>query len=132
MQSRSFTVIVVQQPAEPALASDRLPLDLRNFRRRVFARDLYATPAYLLRRVTLPLLSPGIVAGAMLAFPLSLDDFVISFFTAGPESTTLPLYLYASLRRGITPELHALSTLIVLATVCLVVALESLTRYRKE
>jgi len=96
------------------------------------ARDLYATPFYLFRRVTLPLLAPGIAAGAMLAFTLSLDDFVISFFTAGPESTTLPLYIYASLRRGITPELHALSTLIVLATVCLVVALESLTRYRKE
>lgn len=96
------------------------------------ARDLYATPFYVFRRVTLPLLAPGIAAGAMLAFTLSLDDFVISFFTAGPESTTLPLYIYASLRRGITPELHALSTLIVLATVLLVVSLEALTRYRKD
>lgn len=95
------------------------------------ARDLYATPLYLFRRVTLPLLAPGIAAGAMLAFTLSLDDFVISFFTAGPASTTLPLYIYASLRRGISPELHALSTLIVLATVCLVVLLEALSRYRK-
>jgi spermidine/putrescine transport system permease protein len=96
------------------------------------ARDLYATPWYLFRRVTLPLLAPGIAAGAMLAFTLSLDDFVISFFTASPESTTLPLYIYASLRRSISPEIHALSTLIVLATVVLVVSLEALTRYRKE
>jgi len=96
------------------------------------ARDLYATPFYLFRRVTLPLLAPGIVAGAMLAFTLSLDDFVISFFTAGPTSATLPLYIYAAVRRGVSPELHALSTLIVLATVCLVIALEALTRLRTE
>ncbi|MBM4039213.1 MAG: ABC transporter permease [Planctomycetes bacterium] len=96
------------------------------------ARDLYATPFYLLRRVTLPLLAPGIAAGAMLAFTLSLDDFVISFFTAGPQSRTLPLYIYASLRQGVHPGLHALSTLIVLATVLLVVSLEALTRYRKD
>ena len=96
------------------------------------ARDLYATPFCLFRRVTLPLLAPGIAAGAMLAFTLSLDDFVISFFTAGPQSTTLPLYIYASLRRGIRPEIHALSTLVVLATVLLVVSLEALTRFRKE
>ena len=96
------------------------------------ARDLYATPLYLFRRVTLPLLAPGIAAGAMLAFTLSLDDFVISFFTAGPDSTTLPIYIYASVRRGLTPEIHALSTLIVLVTVFLVVGLEALTRTRKE
>jgi len=96
------------------------------------ARDLYATPFYLFRRVTLPLLAPGIVAGAMLAFTLSLDDFVISFFTASPDSTTLPIYIYSSLRRGVSPELYALSTLIVLVTVVLVLSLEALTRYRKE
>ncbi|MBM4031324.1 MAG: ABC transporter permease [Planctomycetes bacterium] len=96
------------------------------------ARDLYATPWYLFRRVTLPLLAPGIAAGAMLAFTLSLDDFVISFFTYSVESRTLPILIYASLRQGVSPEIHALSTLIVLATVCLVVALEALTRFRKE
>ena len=96
------------------------------------ARDLYATPFYLFRRVTLPLLAPGIAAGAMLAFTLSLDDFVISFFTAGPDSTTLPIYIYASVRRGISPEIHALSTLIVLFTVFLVIGLEALTRFGKE
>jgi spermidine/putrescine transport system permease protein len=92
------------------------------------ARDLFASNWYLLHRVMLPLLMPGIVAGAMLAFTLSLDDFVISFFTAGPESQTLPLYIFAAVRRGVTPQIHALSTLIMLVTVILVVATERLTR----
>jgi spermidine/putrescine transport system permease protein len=92
------------------------------------ARDLYASTAYILRRVTLPLLLPGIVAGAMLAFTLSLDDFVISFFTAGPESITLPIYIFAAVRRGVTPQIHALSTLVLLITVLLVVGVERLTR----
>lgn len=92
------------------------------------ARDLFASNWYLLRRVMLPLLLPGIVAGAMLAFTLSLDDFVISFFTAGPESQTLPLYIFAAVRRGVTPEIHALSTLIMLVTVLLVIGTERLTR----
>ncbi len=98
------------------------------------ARDLYAGNLYLLRRVTLPLLMPGIIAGAMLAFTLSLDDFVISFFTSGPKSTTLPLLIYASVRRGITPEIHALSTVILLVTVTLVFTFERMTRLqsRKE
>lgn len=92
------------------------------------ARDLYATYPLYLRRVLLPLLAPGIVAGAMLAFTLSLDDFVISFFTAGPTSQTLPLIIYASTRRGLTPEIHAVSTLIFLLTVVLVLSAERLTR----
>ena len=92
------------------------------------ARDLFADTAFVLRRVTLPLLLPGIVAGAMLAFTLSLDDFVISFFTAGPDSITLPLYIYAAVRRGVSPEIHALSTLVVLITVLLVMGTERLTR----
>ena len=68
------------------------------------ARDLYAGAWYAMRRVTFPLLAPGVVAGAMLAFTLSLDDFVISFFTSGPSSVTLPLYIYGSLRRGSRPR----------------------------
>jgi spermidine/putrescine transport system permease protein len=92
------------------------------------ARDLFAGNWYLLRRVMLPLLMPGIVAGAMLAFTLSLDDFVISFFTAGPESQTLPLYIFAAVRRGVTPQIHALSTLIMVITVILVISTERLTR----
>lgn len=94
-------------------------------------RDLYASSFYQFRRVTLPLLVPGIIAGAMLAFTLSLDDFVISFFTAGPESVTLPLFIYAAVRRGVTPEIHALSTLVVLVTIILVVTAERLSRSSK-
>jgi spermidine/putrescine transport system permease protein len=96
------------------------------------ARDLYARTPYTLRRVTLPLVAPGIVAGAMLAFTLSLDDFVISFFTSGPASVTLPLYIYGALRRGISPEIHALSTIIFGLTVVLVLGLELVLRRQKE
>jgi spermidine/putrescine transport system permease protein len=96
------------------------------------ARDLYAGTWYSMRRVTFPLLAPGVVAGAMLAFTLSLDDFVISFFTSGPSSVTLPLYIYGSLRRGITPEIHALSTIVFLVTVLLVLALQLATRAPRE
>jgi spermidine/putrescine transport system permease protein len=96
------------------------------------ARDLFATNWYLLRKVMLPLLMPGIIAGAMLAFTLSLDDFVISFFTAGPQSQTLPLFIFAAVRRGVTPQIHALSTLIMLVTVALVVLTERLTRRQEK
>jgi len=92
------------------------------------ARDLFASTPYLLLRVTLPLLLPGIVAGAMLAFTLSLDDFVISFFTAGPDSVTLPLFIFAAVRRGVTPQIHALSTLVVLITVIMIFGMERFTR----
>jgi spermidine/putrescine transport system permease protein len=92
------------------------------------ARDLFASNWYLLRRIMLPLLMPGIVAGGMLAFTLSLDDFVISFFTAGPESQTLPLYIFAAVRRGVTPQIHALSTLIMIITVVLVIGTERISR----
>lgn len=95
------------------------------------ARDLYASGFYLFSRVTLPLLAPGIAAGAMLAFTLSLDDFIISFFTHGPDSVTLPIYIYSSVRRGLSPEVHALSTVVLLATVLLVVAAERLSRLKK-
>jgi spermidine/putrescine transport system permease protein len=68
----------------------------------------------------------------MLAFTLSLDDFVISFFTYGPSSVTLPLYIYGSLRRGITPDIHALSTIVFLVTVALVLGLQALARDTRE
>jgi len=80
------------------------------------ARDLYATTWGAWRRVILPQIGSAIAAGAMLAFTLSLDDFVISFFTSGPGSATLPLFIYASVRRGVTPEVHALSTVILCVT----------------
>jgi spermidine/putrescine transport system permease protein len=85
------------------------------------AQDLGATPWQTFREVTLPLIMPGVIAGALLAFSLSLDDFVVTFFTAGPGSTTLPLYIFSSVKLGITPEIHALSTLMVGATILLLV-----------
>ncbi len=94
------------------------------------ARDLYASHWGVIMRVMLPQVTTAIVAGAMLAFTLSLDDFVISFFTASPQSTTLPLLIQASIRRGISPEIHALSTLILFATVALVLGVTHLTRPR--
>jgi spermidine/putrescine transport system permease protein len=96
------------------------------------ARDLYATSWYHFRRVTLPLLWPAIAGGAMLAFTLSLDDFVISFFTCGPRSATLPIYVYHSQMRGLRTDLFAVSTLFVMGTVLLVLALERLTRWRRD
>ncbi len=78
------------------------------------ARDLGATEWTTFWRVTLPNIAPGVMAGALLAFTLSLDDFVITFFTTGPGATTLPIYVYGLLRRIITPEVNALSTVWIL------------------
>jgi spermidine/putrescine transport system permease protein len=91
------------------------------------ACDLYAGYWRVLTRVLLPMLKPGILAGAMLAFTLSLDDFVISFFTSGPKSTTLPLFIYASVKRGITPEIHALSTIVLLITIGSVILMQKIS-----
>ena len=88
------------------------------------AYDLYASYGRMLSKILLPMLVPGIMAGAMLAFTLSLDDFVISFFTSGPKSTTLPLFIYASLRRGVSPEIHALSTIIMIVTVAAIMLIQ--------
>ena len=84
------------------------------------ARDLGANEWTTFRRVTLPMIAPGVLAGAMLAFTLSLDDFIITFFTSGPGSTTLPIYVYGLLRRIVTPEVNALSTLWILGVLVLV------------
>ena len=94
------------------------------------AMDLGANEWVTFWRVTLPVIAPGVVSGAMLAFTLSLDDFVITFFTNGPGSTTLPIYVYGLLRRIITPEVNALSTVwIALVLVVLLISqrLESRT-----
>ena len=76
------------------------------------ARDLYANEWATLRYVTLPLLAPGILAGAMLAFIISIDDFIITLMVAEAGSTTLPLYVYGMVRVGITPEVNAVSTVL--------------------
>lgn len=84
------------------------------------ARDLGATPWRAFRLVTLPLIMPGVVAGALMAFTLSIDDFVITFFTAGVGSATLPLQIYTMVKISVTPEVNAVSTLLMLLTLALI------------
>jgi spermidine/putrescine transport system permease protein len=84
------------------------------------ASDLYANEWQAFWRVTFPLLIPGILGGALFAFSLSLDDYVITSFTSGPGSTTLPIRIIGMTRRNITPEINALSTMMILAAVLLV------------
>lgn len=81
------------------------------------AEDLGASRWQTFFHVTLPLLKPGIVAGALLAFTLSLDDVVISYFAAGPGTNTLPLYIYANIKTGISPDVNALTTIMLLVTI---------------
>ncbi|PYZ99763.1 ABC transporter permease [Gammaproteobacteria bacterium 2W06] len=77
------------------------------------AQDLYASPWQRARFFLLPVLSPAIVSSFLLALTLSIDDFVISFFTAGPESTTLPIYIWSAIKKGVTPEVNAIATLMI-------------------
>lgn len=84
------------------------------------ARDLYASEWQAFWRVIFPLLIPGILGGALFAFTLSLDDYVITFFVSGPGSTTLPIRIYSMVKRGITPETNALSSLMLLVSLLLV------------
>jgi spermidine/putrescine transport system permease protein len=81
------------------------------------ARDLGASEFQILRDIVLPYLKPGLIAGAMIAFVLSLDDFVITFFTAGPNSVTLPIKIFSMIRFGVSPEINAASTILILITV---------------
>lgn len=84
------------------------------------ARDLGATPWVTFWRVTFPLIWPGIMSGALMAFTLSFDDFLITFFTAGVGSDTLPLKIYSMIKFGVSPEINALSTIMLVATFGLV------------
>ena len=83
------------------------------------ARDLGASPLRAFLTVTLPLAAPAILAGFLLAFTLSLDDLVLSSFTSGPGSTTLPMYVFGQARRGVSPDINAVSTLLIVAVAIL-------------
>jgi spermidine/putrescine transport system permease protein len=85
------------------------------------ARDCGATPWEAFRHVTLPLIMPGVIAGALMAFTLSIDDFVITFFTAGAGTVTLPLQIYSMIKIAVTPEVNAVSTLLMLLTLALII-----------
>ncbi len=86
------------------------------------ALDLGATPWYALKKIILPQIKPGIVSGALMAFTMSIDDFVISFFTTGNGVTNLSIEIYSMTRRGLTPEINALSTLMFVVVLGLLIA----------
>lgn len=98
------------------------------------ARDLGATGWQTFRHVTFPLISPGIIAGALLAFTISWDDFLIAFFTAGVGSTTLPMKVYSMIKFGVSPEINAVSTIMILFTMILMllaIRFEGITKTAK-
>ena len=96
------------------------------------ARDLGASALGAFRYVTLPLIAPGIVAGALLALSLSIDDYVVSAFNAGIGNTTLPLYIYSAIKFGVSPEINAISTIVVAVTALAILVAWRLGTFRGE
>jgi len=96
------------------------------------AADLYATPWNAFKRITLPLLVPGIMSGAALAFIVSFDDFTITQLVAGPGQTTLPLYIWNQIRRPMTPEINAISTILLLVSILFVTVSFLIARRRAK
>ena len=94
------------------------------------AKDLGASPSVTFFKITLPSIMPGVISGATLALTLSLDDVVISYFTAGPGSNTLPLKIYSMIKTGITPDVNALSSLMLLVTI-VILTLSAFRQTRK-
>jgi spermidine/putrescine transport system permease protein len=94
--------------------------------------DLGARGGTLLRRVTLPLLVPGIASGAMLAFIISLDDFIISSFLSSADSTTLPVYLFGLIRKGVSPAINAVATILLLVSTVAVLLSYVITQRREK
>jgi spermidine/putrescine transport system permease protein len=93
------------------------------------ARDLGASPRQAFLHVTLPLLAPAVAAGALIAFALSFDDLIITSFNAGVGSSTLPLYIYSRIRFGVTPEINAISTIVVVGTgIVILIAMRTASR----
>ncbi len=92
------------------------------------SRDLGAGPVTTFLRITVPTLTPAIIAGALLVFTLSLDEFVIAFFTNGPSTPTLPIVIYSMVRFGVTPEINALAALLMLVSFTAVLSAQRLTR----
>jgi spermidine/putrescine transport system permease protein len=93
------------------------------------ARDLGANEGQTLRKVTVPICMPGIISGFLTAVTISLEDFVITYFVAGPGSSTLPLYIYSAIRFGVSPVINALSVVMILGTVILSYALRNFLKY---
>jgi spermidine/putrescine transport system permease protein len=95
------------------------------------AADLYATPWQTFRYVTLPLLLPGVIAGAMLAFIISLDNVIITEFVKSAGQDTLPTYMLGQLRRALTPEVNAISTALLALTVLILIVFVFVTKKRE-
>jgi len=93
--------------------------------------DLYATPWATFRQVTLPQIFPAVMSGFLLSFTFSFDDFIIAFFVAGSE-TTLPIYVFSSIRRGITPETNVIATTVLMASLTLLITAQLLLRQKKS
>lgn len=93
--------------------------------------DLYATPFNTFRLVVFPHILSAVIAGFLLAFTFSFDDFIVAFFVAG-SNTTLPIYVFSSIRRGVTPEVNAVATMVLLASITLISAAQVLLRERKQ
>jgi spermidine/putrescine transport system permease protein len=96
------------------------------------AADLYASRWQAFRRVTLPLIAPGVAGGALLALTLSLDDVVITSFVAGPGSTTLPVYVFGLVRRGVTPLINAVSVIMLVGSMSFVLVSLFVQRRRRS
>ncbi len=92
------------------------------------SRDLGAGATSTFFRITVPALAPAIIAGALLVFTLSLDEFVIAFFTDGPATPTLPIVIYSMVRFGVTPEINALAAVLLLVSFTIVIAAQRITR----
>jgi spermidine/putrescine transport system permease protein len=93
------------------------------------AHDLGANEAQTLLKVTIPVCMPGIISGFLTAVTLSLEDFVITYFVAGPGSTTLPIYIYSAIRFGVSPVINALSVVMIFGTVMLTYLLRNFLKY---
>ncbi|WP_299230416.1 ABC transporter permease [uncultured Halomonas sp.] len=95
------------------------------------AKDLYATPTKRVIHFMLPTIKPALISAFFLSFTLSVDDFVISFFTAGPESATLPIYIWGAIKKGVSPEINAIATLMI-AAVAIVAAISLIFSRRRQ
>jgi spermidine/putrescine transport system permease protein len=118
--SISFVVVVVRA-------------SLKGFDRRLeeAAQDLGANEWQTFWRITFPLILPGIIGGALLAFTISLDDFIITYFTTGPGTSLLPIEVYGKVKRGVTPEINAISSIMLVFSMVLVFLSQFIQRQRK-
>jgi spermidine/putrescine transport system permease protein len=116
MFTMSLVVLLVRGRLE---SFDRAQIEASN--------DLGASPLGTFLQVTLPQIAPAILAGFLLAFTFSFDDFIMAFFVAGSE-TTLPIYIFSSIRRGVTPEINAIGTMVMVASLTLLIVAQVLLR----